>query len=92
MNRNEDKDVLTLLEFFDSALQEIYSLEEMLSSFGQRQVADVLRSVVEMAYGKLSHVESIIERDLGQIQIQVNEYGEPGNAFITTKPSNESIH
>ena len=92
MNRNADKDVLTLVEYFDSALQEIYSLEEMLQTFGQRQMADVLRSVVEMAYGKLGHVDSVIERDLGQIQIQVNEYGEPNGAFLNSKPSNESIH
>ncbi|THB68052.1 MAG: hypothetical protein D6E12_07270 [Desulfovibrio sp.] len=86
-----DKDVHNLLEYFDGALQEIYSLEEMLQSFGQKQMADVLRSVVEMAYGKLSHLNTVLERDVGRVQIQTNEFGEPTGAFLSAKPSNESI-
>jgi len=85
-------DSMNLYEFFDHALRELYSLEEMFESFGQQQTADVLRSVVEMAYAKLSDVGAIIERDLGQIQVHLNDYGEPQQAELVMKPSEESLH
>ena len=81
----------TLLEYYDYALMEIYSLEEMLDSFGQHQMADVLRSVVEMAYGKLNALEEVIQRDLGHIQGNINERGEALKAFLAAKPKMESI-
>ncbi len=87
-----DRNSMNLYEFFDHALRELYSLEELLESFGQNQTADVLRSVVEMAYAKLSDVGSIIERDVGQIQVRLNEYGEPQFAEIAAKPAEESLH
>lgn len=90
MQRNNDS--MTLYEFFDHALREIYSLEEMFESFGQQQTADVLRSVVEMAYAKLSDVGAVIERDLGRIQLHLNEFGEPQQAELAMKPSEESLH
>lgn len=81
----------TLLDYFDFSLMELYSLEEMLESFGQHQMADVLRSVVEMAYGKLNAIEELIQRDLGQVQVSVNERGEAIKVFLAAKPQNESI-
>ncbi len=80
-----------LLDYYDYALMEIYSLEEMLDSFGQHQMADVLRSVVEMAYGKLHALEEIIQRDLGHIQVSLNDRGEAVKAFLAAKPQKESI-
>jgi butyrate kinase len=85
-------DKMTLLEYFDHSLRELYSLEEMLESFGQYQMADVLRSVVEMAYNKLADVNAVVERDLGQVAVQTSEHGEPVGASLTGKPINESIH
>ncbi len=84
-------DTLSLQEYFDHALREIYSLEEMLASFGQQQTADVLHSVVEMAFAKLSDAGWIIERDIGQIVVRLNENGEPSNAILSAKPSEESL-
>ncbi len=82
---------MNLYEFFDHALRELYSLEEMFESFGQQQTADVLRSVVEMAYAKLSDLGAIVERDLGQLEIHMNEYGEPQHASLAGKPMEESL-
>lgn len=89
MHRNLDS--MTLYEFFDHALRELYSLEEMFESFGQQQTADVLRSVVEMAYAKLADVGAVIERDLGRIQLHVNDFGEPQQIELVMKPSEESL-
>ncbi len=84
-------DTLSLQEFFDHALREIYSFEELLESYGQHQTADVLRSVVEMAFAKLSDASWIIERDIGQIMVELNERGEPSNAILSAKPSEGSL-
>lgn len=89
MHRGNDS--MNLYEFFDHALRELYSLEEMFESFGQQQTADVLRSVVEMAYAKLSDLGGIVERDLGQIHVHLNEHGEPQQAELVMKPSEESL-
>lgn len=86
-----NNDTLSLQEYFDHALREIYSFEELLDSFGQHQTADVLRSVVEMAFAKLSDASWIIERDVGQIMLQLNEQGEPNTALLSAKPSEESL-
>ncbi len=86
-------DKLTLQEFFDHAFRELYSLEEMLESFGQQQTADVLRSVVEMVFAKLNDAGAILERDIGQLSILINEFGEPSAAEITMKSTVvESFH
>ncbi len=84
-------DTLSLQEYFDHALREIYSFEELLQSFGQHQTADVLRSVVEMAFAKLSDAGWIIERDIGQIVVELNEHGEPYTAILSAKPSEGSL-
>lgn len=86
-----NKDTMNLQEYFDHALREIYSFEEMLVSFGQHQTADVLRSVVEMAFAKLSDAGWIIERDIGQIIVELSETGEPNSAMLCAKPSDESL-
>ncbi len=87
-----ERDSMNLYEFFDHALRELYSLEELFESFGQNQTADVLRSVVEMAYAKLSDIGAVIERDIGQIQVRMNDAGEPLHAEIAVKPAEESLH
>ena len=81
----------SLLDYFDHSFQELYSLEEMLSSFGQHQMADVLRSVVEMAYGKLSALDVVLERDIGRVDIQLDEHGQPGRASLSMKPQGGSM-
>ena len=83
---------MTLQEYFDHALQELYSLEDMLATFGQHQMADVLKSVTEMAYGKLAALDGVMERDLGQVRVQTSEYGDPTRVAVVSKPENESIH
>jgi hypothetical protein len=83
---------MTLPEYFDFAFQELYSLEDMLASFGQAQLADVLKSVVEMAYGKLGSLDYVMERDVGDVQVQISENGEPERIILAGKPKNESIH
>ena len=91
MKDTMDKDHVTLLEYFDHALRELYSMEEMLDAFGQHQTADVLRSVVEMAFAKLSDAGCVIERDIGQILVHLNEHGEPLCANLAAKPLDESL-
>jgi len=86
------RDVLNLREYFDHALRELYSLEELLESHGQYQMADVLRSVIEMSYSKLSGVDAIMSRDVGQIEIQLDEFGEAQKCSLVMKPDNESLH
>lgn len=86
-----NNDTLSLQEYFDHALREIYSFEDMLVSFGQQQTADVLRSVVEMAFAKLADAGLIIERDIGRIMVRINENGEPHCAILSTKPNEESL-
>ena len=81
----------SLQDYFDYALQEIYSLEEMMEVFGQQQVADVLRSVIEMAYGKLETLDEIIELNIGRIEVEFDEAGQPVRARLTAKPSGESV-
>ena len=85
-------DALSLREYFDHALRELYSLEEMLESFGQQQMADVLKSVVEMAYAKLCDAADVLERDVGNLEIRCNEYGEPDKAEITAVSNSRSMH
>ena len=80
-----------LLEYFDYSFQELYSLEEMLEAFGQQQVADVLRSVVEMAYGKLAALDALLEQQIGRIEVQLDESGQPQQTRLTAKPSGESV-
>jgi len=86
------QDKVTMYDFFDHAFRELYSLEEMLESFGQHQSADVLRSVVEMVFAKLNDMGAIVERDVGQVLIQLNEFGEPNGAELFMKPTEESFH
>jgi hypothetical protein len=83
---------MTLREYFDHALRELYSLEELLESHGQYQMADVLRSVIEMSYSKLANVEAMVVRDVGQIEVQLDEYGEARQCSLTMKPDSESLH
>lgn len=83
---------LTLQEYFDYALREVYSFEDMLASFGQQQTADVLHSVVEMAFAKLCDAGVVMERDLGSISVLVNEFGEPSSVELVAKPRDESLH
>ena len=64
----------------------------MLANHNQPHLSDVLRSVVEMAYGKLSTLEMLLDREVGQLEVQLNEHGEPERVVITAKPKNESIH
>jgi len=86
------QDKLTLYDFFDHAFRELYSLEEMFESFGQNQTADVLRSVVEMVFAKLNDMGAVLERDIGQVVVHVNEFGEPSSAELAMKPAEESFH
>lgn len=86
------QDKISLYDFFDHAFRELYSLEEMFESFGQNQTADVLRSVVEMVFAKLNDMGAIVERDIGQVMVQVNEFGEPSGAELAVKPAEESFH
>ena len=80
-----------LLEYFDYSFQELYSLEEMMEAFGQQQVADVLRSVVEMAYGKLAALDALLEQQIGRIEVQLDESGQPQQVRLIAKPSGESV-
>lgn len=81
----------TLLDAFDHALRELYSLEDTLADFGQQNLADVLRSVVEMCYGKLHALDGVIGRDVGPVQVELNEFGEAVKAHLMGKPTNQSI-
>ncbi len=90
MHKNKDNS-MNLYEYFDHALREIYSLETMLESCGQQETADVLRSVAEMAYAKLSDLGAVLEHDIGQLNILCNEYGEPRQVDLSIKPTEESL-
>ena len=81
-----------LMEYFEHALRELFSLEELLAGYGQHQMADVLHSVVEMAYGKLYDLGVVLDRDIGGIEIQFDEFGKPLKAVLSAKPKNESLH
>lgn len=63
-------------DYIEYSLRELYSLEELLESYGQHQMVDVLHSVVEMTYSKLHALDEAVSRDLGPLEVQMNETGE----------------